>query len=94
MIALQLITLALAVTRLTWLITRDGITQPIRERIWGHSDVDTGFLGGIVDCPDCCGVWVALSVSTAWWQWPHQTLDVATVFALSLIPMIFARKVL
>ena len=93
-IYLQLAILSLAVTRITWIITRDSIFEPIRNLVWKRSGPDDGVLGGIVDCPDCCGVWVALAFSLAWFMCPLITAQVSVIFALSIIPMIFARKVL
>lgn len=57
--------LGLAV-RITRLITLDVITQPIRDRL-------SGFLGALVECPWCTGVWVAVPVGLSWWAWSGQT---------------------
>lgn len=60
------IALALALAaRLTRLITLDTITQPIRDRL-------PGFLGALVQCPWCTGVWVAVPVGLSWLWWADQ----------------------
>lgn len=38
-----------------------------------------------IECPYCAGFWVALAWWGAWQIWPHGTLVVATVFALSAL---------
>jgi len=52
--------------RIMRLITLDAITQPIRDRL-------TGFLGALVECPWCTGVWIAVPVGLSWWAWADQT---------------------
>lgn len=51
-----------------------------------------GIIGEIVSCPDCCGVWVALSVVSAWWLAPVVTLHIATVLTVALAASWIARK--
>lgn len=63
------LTIVLAVglaVRITRLITLDSITQPIRDRL-------SGFLGALIECPWCSGVWVAVPVGLSWWAWADQT---------------------
>lgn len=62
------LTIVLAVglaVRIMRLITLDVITQPIRDRL-------TGFLGALVECPWCTGVWIAVPVGLSWWAWADQ----------------------
>lgn len=63
------LTIVLAVglaVRITRLITLDSITQPIRDRL-------SGFIGALVECPWCTGVWIAAPVGLSWWAWADQT---------------------
>lgn len=52
--------------RIMRLITLDTITQPIRDRL-------SGFLGALIECPWCTGVWIAVPVGLSWWAWADQT---------------------
>lgn len=68
--ALTLLILVLFAYRLTRLIAVDDITSPLRDR--AH-----GWLGELVTCPFCVGVWVsaavvlfaANTVLTLQWEW-------------------------
>lgn len=63
------LTIALAAglaARLTRLITLDVITDPIRRRM-------PGWLGALVECSWCTGVWVAVPVGLSWYWWSDQT---------------------
>lgn len=63
------LTIVLAVglgVRIMRLITLDAITQPIRDRL-------SGFLGALIECPWCTGVWIAVPVGLSWWAWSDQT---------------------
>lgn len=51
--------------RIMRLITLDTITQPIRDRL-------SGFLGALIECPWCTGVWIAVPVGLSWWAWADQ----------------------
>lgn len=63
------LTIVLAIglaVRIMRLITFDSITQPIRDRL-------SGFLGALIECPWCTGVWIAVPVGLSWWAWADQT---------------------
>lgn len=63
------LTIALAVgmaVRIMRLITLDAITQPIRDRL-------SGFLGALIECPWCTGIWIAVPVALSWWAWADHT---------------------
>jgi hypothetical protein len=58
---------ALAVHRLTRLITEDTLTGPLRVRVarWGGSTVaDPSTAETFIHCPWCVGVWVAAGWAT------------------------------
>lgn len=54
---------ALAVYRLTLLVTSDAVTEPLRER-------SSGWLGELLSCPWCSSMWLAPPVvaSAVWWS--------------------------
>ena len=123
-----IILLFLATARITILVTRDGITEPIRHWIWlwsppadnpdrgwayqqlrrankreqrvardgGLSRADArwvdepravrepGFVGQILSCTDCAGVWVGAAVMGAHHFWPEPTLAIAGVAAAAM----------
>lgn len=83
---IMLLIYALAVTRLTGLITQDTITENIRDRIIGWLDDRPATLGAMVakliTCPWCAGMWVALvAAPLIWW---HGTNPWLLVPALAL----------
>jgi hypothetical protein len=96
--AIEIVLLTLAVARITILITRDEITEPLRARAWRFSspvttqDRDQGVIGSIIECPDCCGVWVGLAASFAYVLAPHATATLSLPFALGMAASFIARK--
>lgn len=47
--------------------------------------------GAFITCPWCAGFWITLLWWAAWQIWPHGTLVVAALFALSTIVGLLAR---
>lgn len=67
------VTYALAIARLTGLITQDAITEGVRDRLLGWLDDRPATLGSFVSylitCPWCAGVWVsAVAAPLVWWH--------------------------
>lgn len=133
---ITLLLLALAAARITILVTRDSILEPIRHRIFllspppdnarrgweyqrmiratrkernlarqaGESRADSrwiagseverkpGFIGSLLSCPDCAGIWVGAGVAVAWWSAPAVTELVAVPLALALAASYIARR--
>ena len=91
----QMIILALAVFRLADIISNETITRPlrapfIRYREKHHKQVEVpkskgfeGAMGSLVYCPSCTGTWVAMALVYCNVFWPHITIIVAIIFALS-----------
>lgn len=55
---------ALAVARITRLITKDKIAEPLRDR-WAARYVASDQMSYLITCPWCVSVYVALAVSAA-----------------------------
>ena len=69
---------ALATYRLTRLVVVDTITEPLRERV-----PEGTFVGRLIDCPWCVGVWVGMGVALARHAFPRQWEPVARGLALA-----------
>lgn len=59
MTALELVIYGLATYRLTRLITRDSITEPIREWIWKRRPPEKSKIGYLFTCEWCMSIWTA-----------------------------------
>lgn len=72
---------ALAVARLTRLVTKDTISNPIRARVHRRSVKAFDFLS----CPWCTSVWIAAAVVGltvgigSWWRYPAALLSMSMV---------------
>lgn len=135
----EFVILALAATRLTLLVTRDTITEPIRHIIfmhfpppdnqrhgweyqrwyragkerrkdlkklgglswlerrfveWDHEEPirDPSFLGSLLSCPDCVGVWVGLAAAVSYWVEPTAALYAATPLAIATVVSFVTRR--
>ena len=82
MTALELVIYGLATYRLTRLITRDSITEPIREWIWKRRPPEKSKIGYLFTCEWCMSIWTAsLLISSS--MITAVTDVVAAVLALS-----------
>jgi hypothetical protein len=67
------VVLALATARITGLITTDGITAPIRNKVVYRqgrvADPRGGLLADFITCQWCVSVWVAAGVVAAAYFW-------------------------
>lgn len=70
-VALQLLVYALAVARVTGLITTDTITEDARDTVIGWLDDRPKTLGAylatLITCPWCAGMWVSLIAAPLVW---------------------------
>jgi len=84
---LQLLIYALAVARVTGLITADAITEPIRDRIIGWLDDTPGSSGEwfatLITCPWCAGMWVSLVAAPLVWAWGDSPVMLVLALALA-----------
>lgn len=58
----------LAAARITRIITRDSITQPLRTWLVNRLGIDSKW-SELLQCDWCMGVWVATAVTGAAWAW-------------------------
>lgn len=94
----EFVLLALAAFRAWKLIADDDITE--KPRTWVLAVVQRRRGNGkavywkdFLVCPWCAGFWISLAWWGAWQAWPHGSLVVATVFALSAVVGIVAHFV-
>lgn len=84
---LQLLVYALAVARVTGLITADAITEPVRDRMIGWLDDTPGSAGQwfatLITCPWCASVWVAFTASPLIWFWGDSAVMLIPAVALA-----------
>ena len=92
--ALIIIMYALAVARITRLITHDVITEPIRSALLRRFDpqkrrhrLAVYALGDMNDntdgCPWCVSVWVSVASAPAAIYWQHNTITATILLALA-----------
>lgn len=80
--------LTLAAFRVWFLLARDTILEPLRDRLV------RGKFAEFVGCPFCLGAWLALGWWAAWyWLSPHWTIVAAVPFALSAVVGVFGALV-
>jgi fatty acid desaturase len=88
---IPLLIYALAVARITGMITQDAITEPLRDRLIGWLDNRPATLGSaiatLVTCPWCAGMWVSLiAAPIVWWLGDSPWLLIpALAFAFSQV---------
>lgn len=90
---LDLLILALAVTRLTLLITTDMITQPLRDRIWRKRPPSTSRIGYLVTCNWCSSIYASTAVMSMYKILEKPTMFVCTILALSTVAGFVANRV-
>lgn len=72
--------LVLAAFRVTRLIVKDDITEPLRKRTTYRL---TGRWGELFSCPWCVSFWLCLVLVLAYWAWPEPILWLSLPFAAS-----------
>lgn len=87
----ELVILALAVFRLSRLITTDQIFEPLRNRIWRWKDPSTQ-IGYLLTCNWCMSIWFASLTFICYTIVPTATLLFCTILALSAIAGIISNK--
>lgn len=99
---LHLLILGLAVYRGANIISNEFITVPLRAHFVRRFEQDgkeieepydqgfRGFLGSLLYCPSCTGVWVAMILVYSFLFWPAAATPVIIVLALSGLERFFA----
>jgi hypothetical protein len=86
-VALQLLVYALAVARVTGLITTDSITEDARDAVIGWLDDRPKTLGAylatLITCPWCAGMWVSLIAAPLVWIWGDSPVMLIPALALA-----------
>jgi hypothetical protein len=84
---LQLLIYALAVARLTGLVTADGITEPARDALITKLDDRPATLGAfvadLIQCPWCAGMWLSLIAAPLVWAWGDSPVMLIPAIALA-----------
>jgi len=84
---LALLIYGLAVARVTGLIVADSITEGARDAlvVWLDDRPKTlgAFVAGVIECPWCAGMWVALVASPLVWFWGHSPVMLIPAIALA-----------
>lgn len=86
-VALQLLVYALAVARVTGLITTDSITEDARDAVIGWLDDRPKTLGAyvatLIQCPWCAGMWVSMIAAPLVWAWGDNPVMLVAGLALA-----------
>jgi hypothetical protein len=86
-VALQLLVYALAVARVTGLITTDTITEDARDAVisWLDDRPKTlgAYLATLITCPWCAGMWVSLIAAPLVWIWGDSPVMLIPALALA-----------
>ena len=84
---LLLLIYALAVARVTGLITADAITEDLRDSLIGWLDDRPKTLGAylstLITCPWCAGMWVSLIAAPLVWFWGESPVMLIPAIALA-----------
>jgi hypothetical protein len=82
-----LVVYALAVARVTGLVTTDSITEGIRDSLIGWLDDRPHTLGAfitkLITCPWCASVWLAAVAAVLVWFWGEHPLLIVPALALA-----------
>lgn len=83
--------LALAVHRLTRLVTTDMVTERIREKIWSKYPPHKGGIGYLVTCNWCSSIWVASLVFSMYKISTEPVIFVCSILSLSSFTGLISR---
>jgi hypothetical protein len=78
MTLLEFAILGLATFRITRLITRDVITEPIRTRVWKKRPPESSKVGYLFTCEWCMSIWTASLI--------YGCFMITSVTAILLVP--------
>lgn len=89
--ALDATILALAVFRVTRLITTDVVLEKLRNKVWSKFPPERGGVGYMITCTWCASVWVASLFVLSYMISTRSTIVVAGIFALSAVAGLIDR---
>lgn len=81
---------ALAIYRLTRLITTDEITAPLREKVWHKHPPESSKVGYLITCNWCSSIYAASALEISRMIAPRTTRRVETILALSAVASLLA----
>lgn len=93
MSTLDYIILALAVYRMTRLVTTDTILEKFRELVWRKSPPEKNGIGYLITCNWCTSFWVSSLVFSMYKMMTEPTVFVCSIFALSGVVGIITSRV-
>ena len=85
MTVLQFAILAFAAFRITRLVTRDVIFNPLREKIWNKYPPSGDGIGYIITCDWCTSIWVSSLIVAMYTIATSFTFGVCCMFAISSV---------
>lgn len=88
-----LVILALAVYRITRLITTDHILDVPRNKLFDKFPPERSWLGYLFSCNWCMSIWVSSLITVPYTIIPAATLAFSLIFALSAVAAIVAARV-
>jgi hypothetical protein len=83
--------LALAVFRLTRLVTTDVIFNPVREKIWKKSPPHKNGVGYLITCDWCTSIWTSSLVFTMYKIATEPAIFVCSILALAGVAGLISR---
>ena len=89
---LDLVILALAVFRLTRLVTADTILERPREFIWKKSPPEKNGIGYLITCNWCTSIWTSSLVFSMYKITTEPTMFVCSILALSGVAGIITSR--
>lgn len=88
---IDLTILALAIFRITRLITTDMIFTPYREKIWKKFPPNNNGIGYAITCDWCTSIWVSSLVFTLYKIATEPVIFVSSIFALAAVSGFLSR---
>jgi len=89
---LNFIILALAIFRLTRLVTTDTIFNELREKIWNKFPPNRINIGYLITCDWCTSIWVASGYVPLALLFPQVVFVVSLILATSAVVGILAAR--
>lgn len=88
---IDLTILALAIFRITRLVTTDTILAPVREKIWKKYPIHKNGIGYLITCDWCTSIYVSSLVFTLYKMATEPVIFVSSILALSAVAGMLSR---